>query len=51
MDFISISSLLLNEGRVVLEYEGDLDLDYKGFKDIKKKRYGYSKLVLLRKEK
>ncbi len=51
LDFISSSSLLLNEGRVVLEYEGELDLDYKGFKDIKKKRYGYSKLVLLRKEK
>lgn len=51
LNYISSSCLLSSGGRVVLEYEGELNLDFKGFVDIKQKRYGYSKLILLRKEK
>lgn len=49
IDMINKLSLLDNMGRIGIEYEGELELNLEGFSEVKFKKYGYTKLILLRK--
>ena len=49
IDMINKLSLLDNMGRIGIEYEGELELNLEGFSEVKYKKYGYTKLILLRK--
>ena len=49
IDMINKLSLLDNTGRIGIEYEGELELNLEGFSEVKYKKYGYTKLILLRK--
>lgn len=49
IDLINRLGLLDNQGRVGIEYEGELGLDLANFSEVKYKKYGYTKLILVRK--